>query len=520
MRSYRIARRSFLAGIGGALGLRLLLDNLEGMAQGLSSPPRFMLFHFPTGTLRYSFVPEGEGADYTPSRLSQPFEDAQLRDDMTIFYGFSDGHIRGPGAGGHEGGTVFTTTCCNSEGTRDNGGEVDDAVAGGPSFDQVFLENVPGMKRQEGNVDYANVICDERVDSNETSNRCLSYGYTRRTITSAMPGGEITENVPLLAELSPAESYANLFSNYVPGGNTETNRQAALNALRLRQSVLDSSLSELNQLESIAPSSEAPKIEAHAEAIRNAERQLADQLEASERLGNCDIPSAPDPALIGQTGNSPYQRITETDDSPLHRQIALAHAAVLRAAFQCDLIRAATFQFAPSVSHVSFGGMWPSDPTRIAMHHPVADTGIMLGGGATRPPPEGGYDLDIYEFLVNVQLWYNTLLAEILSDLKATPDVFGNSLLDHMLVPFVTEVAEPSCSRSPKPAYLFGGSALGMKHGTFVNLSPVRPQVDLYLTAAQALFGSSDVMSALSEERFVEFNPDAAPIDGLWEAPA
>lgn len=519
MRPYRIARRSFVAAIGGALGLRLLLDNLEGMAQGLSSPPRFMLFHFPTGTLRYSFLPEGEGATYVPSRLSQPFETAGLRGDMTIFYGFSDGHLRGPAAGGPEGGTVFTTTCCSSEGTRSNGGESDDAVAGGPSFDQVFLEQVPGMKREDDSASYANVICDERVDSNETSNRCLSYSYTRRSIPSSQPGGDITENVPLLAELSPAESYASLFSNYIPGGDNETNREAALNALRLRQSVLDSSLSELDTLRRIAPSSEAPKIEAHAEAIRNAERQVSDQLEANEQLGNCDVPSAPEPELVGQTGNAPYSTNVETDDSPLHRRVALAHAAVLRAAFQCDLIRTATFQFAPSVSHVSFGGMWLSEPNRNAMHHAVADTPLMLGGAAMQPPPTSGASLDIYEFLVNVQLWYNTLLAEILSDLKATPDVFGNNLLDHMLVPFVTEIAEPSNSRSPKPAYLFGGSALGMKHGTFVNLTSTRPQVDLYLTAAQALFGSSDVMSALSQERFVEFNPTAAPIEGLWEAP-
>ncbi len=34
MRSYRFARRSFLAGIGGAVGLEVLLQNLEASAQG------------------------------------------------------------------------------------------------------------------------------------------------------------------------------------------------------------------------------------------------------------------------------------------------------------------------------------------------------------------------------------------------------------------------------------------------------------------------------------------------------
>ena len=43
MRSYRFARRSFLASIGGAFGLRIMLDDFEAMAQGATSPPRFLM---------------------------------------------------------------------------------------------------------------------------------------------------------------------------------------------------------------------------------------------------------------------------------------------------------------------------------------------------------------------------------------------------------------------------------------------------------------------------------------------
>jgi hypothetical protein len=67
---------------------------------------------------------------------------------------------------------------------------------------------------------------------------------------------------------------------------------------------------------------------------------------------------------------------------------------------------------------------------------------------------------------------------------------------------------------------LFGGSKLGLKHGTFQQFSPARPQLDLYLTCAQALLQTADPLSVLGSERFVEFNPAAAPIAGLWSAPA
>jgi hypothetical protein len=43
--------------------------------------------------------------------------------------------------------------------------------------------------------------------------------------------------------------------------------------------------------------------------------------------------------------------------------------------------------------------------------------------------------------------------------------------------------------------------------------------VDLYLTAAQALLQTADPLSVLGDERFVQFNPKAAPIAGLWQPP-
>lgn len=521
MKSYRFARRSFLAAVGGAVGLRVMLDNFEAMAQGATSPARFLLTHFPVGTLRQAFLPQGSGADYTPSGIIKPFEDAGLRDAMTVFYGFSDSHLTCPGGGGHESGTPFTTTGCSAAGTRANGGERDDGTAGGPSFDQIFLERVPDLKRP--GVGYANAICDARVDSNETSTQCLSYGYTERSINSATPGGNIMEHTPLLPELSPSKLYANLFSNFMPGGNTGANQAAALKALRLKRSVLDFSMSELNKVKTLAPGAEAPKIEVHTEAIRKVEQQLASQIESGgiSDGDECTVPVAPAGNLAGGSGNSPYSTSNlSTDDAPTHREVALAHSAILMAAFQCDILRVGTFQFSPGTNHVSFKGMWPSDPNRIAMHHPVSHMNPFLGGAASQARPASGEARDIYDFLVNVQTWYNSLLAEILVRFKDAKDAFGNPLLDYTVVPYVTEVGEANHSRGPKPAFLFGGGKLGLKHGTFQNFQQQRPQVDLYLTAAQALFQSTDIQEALKDERFWNDNRNAGVIPGLWESPA
>lgn len=519
MRSYRFARRSFLAGIGGALGLEVMLRNMEAMAQGVAPPPRFLMTHFPVGTLRYRFMPSGSGSTYVASPIIQPFEDAGLRNDMTVFYGFTDGHLSCPSGGGHEAGTPFTTTCCSAEGTRENGGEKDDGVAGGPSFDQVFLKNVPDLARP--GTGYANAICDARVDSNETSTQCLSYGYTTRSIAAASSDGNITEYTPLLPKVSPAQLYGDLFANFMPGGSTPENQAAALKALKMKKSVLDFCLAELEELKRLAPGSEAPKIDLHAEAIRKVEMQLAGNI-ANGGIVNVGEPPEPPPAdLAGGEGNAFYQENVDTDDSPLHQRVIEAHAAILLAAFQLDIIRVATFQFSPGTNHVSFKGMWPSDPERIAMHHPVSHGGAFLGGAAGSDPSGlSGADVDRYEFLANVQTWYNQRLADMLLKFKDAEDAFGGKLLDYTVIPYITEVGQSNHSRGPKPAFLFGGGKLGLQHGTFQDfLGSERPQVDLFLTCAQALLKTDDPQSVLSAERFNQFNPDAAPIDGLWSPP-
>jgi hypothetical protein len=494
---------------------------MEAMAQGATSPPRFLMTHFPVGTLPYRFLPTGTGSTYQPSPIIMPFETAGLRNDMTVFYGFTDNHLQCPSGGGHEAGTPFTTTACSAPGTRQNAGEADDGVAGGPSFDQIFLSKVPALYRE--GVGYANAICDARVDSNETSTQCLSYSYTTRSIASARPGGQITEYTPLLPQLSPVQLYTKLFSTFMPGGDTDQNQAAALRALRLRKSVLDFSLDELTELGRLAPSVEKPKLDLHAEAIRKVENQLANQIESGE-LGpmdpTCTVPAEPSRELTGGNGNSPYQENVNTDDSTVHQAVAEAHQALLLAAFQCDIIRVATFQFSPGTNHVSFKGMWPSDPNRIAMHHPVSHGGGFLGGAAGQDPASlSGADRDRYEFLCNVQTWYNERLASFLSKMKQATDGFGGSILDHTVVPYITEVAQANHYRSPKPAFLFGGTKLGLKHGTFQRYSPERPQVDLFLTCAQALLQTDDPKGGLGSERFNEFNRSASAISGLWEKP-
>ena len=124
---------------------------------------------------------------------------------------------------------------------------------------------------------------------------------------------------------------------------------------------------------------------------------------------------------------------------------------------------------------------------------------------------------DLLQFLGNIQTWYNTKHAAILNKLKAAKDSYGNSLLDHTVVPYVTEVAVTTHERQPLPGFIFGGKALGMTHGSYYNFEgALRSHNDLWMTVAQAYLGA-DPLTKLAAEKFSKKN--VSPIAGVWKAP-
>jgi hypothetical protein len=527
MRSYHLARRSFLRGIGaGAVGLRTILRNLEAMAAGTPPPPRFLMTHWPVGTIKYLFLPAGTGsnlANLTLSNILKPFQG--LTSDMILLYGLDSRSYHGFG-GGHESGTPQTTTGAVTPGTRSNGGETDDAVAGGPSWDQIFLKLVPAL--QTSGAAYANAICDARVDSFETSTQCLSYGYATRSVAAATggSGGQVTENSPLPPVLSPLKLFQNLFQGLAPGGAAGSTSDMA-KLLKARKSVLDYSISELARMRTLAPGAEAAaKIDVHTAAIRKIELQLADQIKMGTITpSSCTPPAMPDPSLVGKTGSKGDYMSKPTpaasDDSPSHQQIGKTHMGILKAAFTCDLIRVATFQWSPGTNHVSFKGLYPNSPDAIYMHHPTSH--IITDSRETMSSlPAAGLHQDVITFLGNVQTWYNQNMADILTEWKASTDVYGGNLLANTIIPYVTEVGETTHSWNPLPAYIFGGSALGMKGGQYLN--GAWPMNSFWATIAQAYFKTTNPLDSIptmnadgTKNTFVRTG--VAPIAGLWAMP-
>jgi hypothetical protein len=204
------------------------------------------------------------------------------------------------------------------------------------------------------------------------------------------------------------------------------------------------------------------------------------------------VPTAP-PDIAGQKddgqfkGPGDYANPTATTaDHELHEQVALAHLAIIKAAFACDLTRVVTFQFSPGTNHVSFGGLYPCNPKALYMHHPVSHR---IGGGTLDGSNPISSNSDV-EFLCQVEIWYNQRVAKFLQELKTAVDLYGNPILDQTVVPYVTEVARATHEHAPVPTVVFGGKNLGFKGGRFdvVGTGPqYRPHNDMWLTVAAAL---------------------------------
>ena len=146
--------------------------------------------------------------------------------------------------------------------------------------------------------------------------------------------------------------------------------------------------------------------------------------------------------------------------------VAASHWAVIKAAFICDLVRVATFQFEPGTGHVGFKGLFPGDEGSTYRHHPIShEIAGFLMDQATPPPPHSSPP--VLEFLMNVEQWYNLRFAELLADFNATTDPFGNNLLGTTVIPYVTEVRSTGHARNQMPAIIFGGRDLGMLGGQY-----------------------------------------------------
>jgi len=439
--SYRLKRRSFLFGLGGAaVGLGPLLALLEGQAEGATAPKRLLVIHHPLGAVRDYWRPTGTERDFTLSPILQPFQ--PLKDKMVAIDGL-DIVPSISGAATHEGGMVALMTGQPTLGRIESNEQ--DHAAGGASIDQLLLAHPSSsLKTPLGSLQLA---ADTRSDFNSISPRVMSY-------LPPLPGEPdiVKANQPLYPEVQPQNAYNRLFSNLMPGGETGENQITLARARARKKSVLDFASRDLQRLSLLAPASERSKLDAHADAIR--------KLEVTFDMAplSCVPLATPRqyPAFTNQTG-----------DNPFHAEVGQLHLALIRTAFACDLLRVATFMWSPGTNHVVFGELLPEMKT--GEHH----------------PPSHSTDARVLRTLAAIDTWYSARTSEALQEFDKLMDIDGSSLLSNTLVPYVTEIGRAyDHDFANSPVCVFGGGSQ-VPGGRFLDFSQAhRPSNDVWLALA------------------------------------
>jgi hypothetical protein len=431
----RIRRRTFLGGGVGAGLASLFLRPLEAAA-AVGPPTRFLLVHKPCGTILNRFFPTaGTATNFTLGPITAAFE--PLKGDMVIFDNVTaprDGSWQGDR---HGAGLICMTTGSRaiSDGTPvDGDDQFHNLTAANNSIDQVLLSQSARLQGSSGGSahlgSYRDSVQNGRLyPANGAPNfRVLSFAGPR--------------NTPIFPEVRPDVAMQNIFGSAMPGGAAAIARQQQLN-----KSILDLVAKDLTALQRQVPSAERPKLESHLAAIQQLETQIAN-LKAGQQ--SCMAPSAP-PALTSiPPGTASGVRIDAVD----HAVVSKEQLNTIKVAFQCDLIRSATFTYGHGNSDVQFGAILPNFGTLTGFH----DVSHLTDSKAV-------------DQLAAVDTYYCARFAEFLLDLKNTPESDGTSMLDNTLIVFFSDVSIGNNHDWKRmPVIFFGGKSVGLRQGRWIDM--------------------------------------------------
>jgi hypothetical protein len=479
MHGTRFLRRTFLGGLAATAAGAIWRPIMVG-AQTATSPQRLLLIHRPCGSNSLDdgrFWPTGGTGNvgWQASPLLSSFTDgkvASLQNQMVVLKGLTcprnmswlgDGHGSGylgmmtppPKDTGY---TTRPQSASATPATRADG-HSKTITAIDQSIDQLFLGQIPALRGAPCPVPSAQLTASTEASDESGDLHCLR-------VTSYAKG----TNGSLPAPLWPESSPANAFNNYFGSALMNLTPAQVARAATQQKSVLDFAMSSYSALQSQVPPSQLSKVNAHLDAIRQLETNVA----ASASAGKCTPPNFPGgpfspspPMFSGADGQGGVTSVGKLDFEtyPIWEQ----QKEIIKTLFMCDLTRVISFTFAYGNSGIHFLNGVFNDPALSGKY--VAPNGQVIGD------PNGHHDIshlvgtDAQDSSYIVEKYYHDRTAELLAELAATPDVGGGTLLDNTLVVYWTEVSDGAAHGCvDMPVVLFGGKFLKLKGGSFLQL--------------------------------------------------
>jgi hypothetical protein len=443
-----ISRRGFLVGAGAGVGAALAPSLIARLAHSepRRAPLRLLLVHKPVGTSPDHYDCAGNGRDFTLSEILQPF--AELREQMVIVDGLENRkQANTPGEDHANGMTTFLT---GGIPFRARGSEI--LMTERASADQLFAQD-------------ARFVGGTPIKSLQLTADDRGHQFLLRIPSHAGRG------IPLPPVESPLAVFARVFGTLADRAVTPEE------AKRLRdrkQSVLDFTRADLARVKQRMGNTEHARIERHFTAIREVEQVV-------HRVADLD-------PLPLQRQMAAVEALRDESRDRHHAAIGRAHFDLLRVAFQCDLVRVASFTW----------GSW------------ITNVGNYVPGVEGR----SHHDLSHLPKLVEqaiVHRWYNEQLAAFLKALRATPDIDGRSVLDNTLVVSWTEMRLGNHTFDNTPIQLFGGAGGRLAGGRIVRY-PGYSTNDMWRTIINATLDGREVFGDANKNsgRLARLFDDAA----------
>ena len=348
MRSNRLNRRAFLAGVGGVTVSLPWLESFNKPAWAAPDCPSRYLVAFAgmsvshrRGTRSYleDFVPERTGLDFDLKRAIEPL--ASVRSDISLVTGL---RIRGTGAASTaspQGGAFHSASLSPLlSGTSSNAGngQVRNLVHGETS-DRLVAEAIgEGTRFRSLNV---------RVQAEGYKNGAGSNGQGHMSYRR-LANGQLSREDP---QTSPESLFNALFGTFSPPGGEDSpaaERQRRL--LAQDRSILDLVNRRNVRLNPQLSAADQRRIEQHFEEIRQLELRILDTTEPPPESSACERPDQP--PRDGRV-NDRY-----ADEE----QRARIMSDLIYMAFVCDLTRSVALMYTTGQCYMRTSGIIPGAP--------------------------------------------------------------------------------------------------------------------------------------------------------------
>jgi hypothetical protein len=417
-----LSRRTFLRGVGTAVGLPVLNAMLPAQARGATAagaaPKRVAWIYVPNGKNMADWTPQVVGENYDLPMILEPL--ARHRRDFSIVSGLAidPANAHGDGGGDHARSSAAFLTGCHPRKTA--GAD----IKAGISVDQIAANKIGEQTRLAS----LELSCDggQRAGSCDSGYSCAyQFNLSWRS-----------ETQPMNPEVDPRAAFERLFGN----GDAAASLEAAARRALYRRSVLDYILDDARALDRQLGSSDRRKLDEYLTAVRDIERRI----ERAEKFG------APKPPP-GVAAPEMFENYEE--------QVKLMFD-ILTLAFQTDSTRVATF----IVAHDGSNRPYPTIGIREGHH----DLSHHRNDEAKKAR------------IAQINRFHTTQFAYFLERLKATREGDSN-LLDNSTILYGSAISDGNQHLHENLPILVAGHGGGaLATGRHVRVDDKTPITNLY----------------------------------------